>query len=85
MEREQFETTFESNGKTYTVYQFAEIENVYMMSDGSVHGDFNTMSASSGFIFSDDFDFEEFFAIWGFETVLKMESELENENFNLIK
>lgn len=80
-----FEITFEGNGNTYTVYQFAAIENVYLSSDGAMHGDFNNMSAVSGYIYSCNLGFEESFAIWGFDSIVKMESDMEDENYNLIK
>lgn len=80
-----FETTFEGNGKTYTLYQYATIHNVYLSPDGSLHGDFESMHAANGIIFSDDYNFDRFFAIWGYESLLKMESSMEDENYNLMK
>jgi len=80
-----FEVTFEAEGKNYTVYQFAEIDNVYITPEGSLHGDFNSMNASKGYIYTGSYGMEDAFSIWGFETVIKMESEMEDENFTLIK
>ncbi|MDO5157026.1 MAG: hypothetical protein Q4D51_13795 [Eubacteriales bacterium] len=78
-----FEITFEGNGKNYTYYQYADIDNVYLSSDGSLHGDFNTMGVMNGFEYFQDL--EDDFVIHGFDSVVKMESNMEKDDFKLIK
>jgi len=80
-----FETTIEENGKTYTFYQYARIENIYHSSGGAFHGEFNTMDGSFGYIYTGEYGFGDNFAIWGYESVLKMESAMVDENYILTK
>ncbi len=80
-----FETTIVEGGKTYTFYQYAEIESVYHSPDGSLHGDYHTMSASKGFIYTSEYGFGDDYSIWGFDSARKMESDMENDNYKLIK
>lgn len=80
-----FETTISVKGKTYTFYQYADIANVYKNPDGSMHGDFDRMSASNGYLYFNELGISDSFSIWGFDSVLKMESNMEDEHFDLIK
>lgn len=80
-----FETTFRIDGKNYTVYQYGEVHNVYLSPDGAMHGNFDFLDSSHGYIYSDSMGIKKSFSIWGFESILQMESAMEDENYRLIK
>lgn len=80
-----FTSTMEADGKTYTYYHCVDISNVYYSPDGKIHGDFNLMDGSNGFLFNNELDSTFMLAVHGFESELKMEADMEKDNFTLIK
>lgn len=81
-----FKTTFENNDKTYTIYQYVELSNVIITGDGQLKADFNTMSAYSGLLFGNDYGFKnQYFAIYGYDGILQMESAMAKDKYKLIK
>lgn len=81
-----FKTTFVNKDKTYTIYQYADLSNVIITSDGQLKADFDVMGGLNGFSFGDDYGFKnQYFAIYGYDRVIQMESSMEKDNYKLYK
>lgn len=81
-----FKTSFVNNDKTYTIYQYVDLTNAIITSTGQLKADFDTISGFNGFSFGDDYGFKnQFFAIYGYDSVLKMESSMMKDNYRLVK
>lgn len=80
-----FETSFTCNGKSYTVYQYAVINNAYLDSNGNLHAEFQNIYSGGGFVWSDDYGINDSFGIDAYESELAMESSMEDDYYKLIK
>lgn len=80
-----FETTFTHEGKTQTVYQYVAVDEVYWGSDGILHGEFDKMDATRGYLYSQTLGFDEYFSVSGYESAFKMESSMEEDSYRLKK